>query len=65
MLSYSTAYELRKLDACSVKEKFCNEINTHLYASFNLSNAKINNFVSCLYDNGGKGIGENLRLSNQ
>lgn len=37
----------------------------YLYASLSRSKAKISNFVSCLYDNGGKGIGAKRRDSNQ
>jgi len=38
---------------------------SYLYDSFSLSSAKISSFVSCLYDSGGNGIGENLLLSSQ
>lgn len=37
----------------------------YLYASLSLSKARMSSLVSCLYDRGGKGIGENLRLSSQ
>lgn len=40
-------------------------VDVYLYASLSLSKARMSSLVSCLYDRGGKGIGENLRLSSQ
>ena len=35
------------------------------YDSFSRSSARMSSLVSCLYESGGKGMGENLRLSSQ
>lgn len=40
-------------------------VDVYLYASLSLSKARMSSLVSCLYDRGGKGMGENLRLSSQ
>lgn len=37
----------------------------YLYASFSRSRARMSSLVSCLYERGGNGIGENLLLSSQ
>lgn len=39
--------------------------HVYLYASLSLSKARMSSLVSCLYDSGGKGMGENRRLSSQ
>lgn len=40
-------------------------VDIYLYASLSLSKARMSSLVSCLYDRGGNGMGENLRLSSQ
>lgn len=39
--------------------------HVYLYASLSLSKARMRSLVSCLYDSGGKGMGEKRRLSSQ